>query len=54
MTEVPKYRMITTSVLANRYNMNGSLARAVLRHLLQKNLIKPVALHSSNCIYTCS
>merc|ERR1711959_674789 len=42
MTEAPKYRIITTSVLASRYNVNGSLARSVLKHLFQKNLIKPV------------
>merc|ERR1711924_159307 len=52
MTEVPKYMVITTSVLASRYNVNGSLARAVLKHLFQRNLIKPILFHSSHCIYT--
>merc|ERR1719265_2095650 len=52
MAEVPKYKVITTSVLACRHNINGSLARAVLSHLLQKNLIKTIALHSGHCIFT--
>eukprot|EP00747_Dinoflagellata_sp_TGD_P090966 gnl/TRDRNA2_/TRDRNA2_164893_c0_seq2.p2 gnl/TRDRNA2_/TRDRNA2_164893_c0~~gnl/TRDRNA2_/TRDRNA2_164893_c0_seq2.p2 ORF type:complete len:107 (-),score=7.61 gnl/TRDRNA2_/TRDRNA2_164893_c0_seq2:64-384(-) len=42
LSEVPKSKVITTSVLVNRHNINGSLARAVLKNLLQKKLIKPV------------
>lgn len=43
LNEVPKYKMITTSVLADRLNVNGSLARAAIRELAKKGLIKPVS-----------
>jgi len=52
MNEVPKYKMITTSVLADRLNVNGSLARAAMRELAKKGLIKPIATHNSQIIYT--
>jgi hypothetical protein len=34
--EVPKYKMITPSILADRLRLNGSLARAAIRELLSK------------------
>ncbi|KAK9812718.1 hypothetical protein WJX72_002574 [[Myrmecia] bisecta] len=52
LAEVPKYKMITPSVLSDRLRLNGSLARAAIRELLEKNLIKPVAQHSKQGIYT--
>jgi small subunit ribosomal protein S25e len=50
--EVPKYKMITPSILADRLRLNGSLARAAIRELLSKGLIKPIAEHASQKIYT--
>lgn len=32
--------------------INGSLARAAIRELLEKNLIRAVAMHSTQLIYT--
>ena len=52
LAEVPKYKMITTSILCDRLRLNGSLARAAIRELLTKGLIKPIAQHSSQGIYT--
>ncbi|KAF8054880.1 ARSA1 [Scenedesmus sp. PABB004] len=50
--EVPKYKMITASILSDRLRLNGSLARAAIRELLEKGLIKPIAEHGSQKIYT--
>ncbi|KAI8468707.1 MAG: component of cytosolic 80S ribosome and 40S small subunit [Monoraphidium minutum] len=52
ISEVPKYKMITPSILADRLRLNGSLARAAITELLAKQLIKPVAEHASQKIYT--
>lgn len=52
LAEVPKYKMITTSILCDRLRLNGSLARAAIRELLAKGMIKPIAEHSSQSIYT--
>eukprot|EP00878_Enallax_costatus_P000269 GHUV01000337.1.p2 GENE.GHUV01000337.1~~GHUV01000337.1.p2 ORF type:complete len:108 (+),score=49.41 GHUV01000337.1:59-382(+) len=52
LAEVPKYKMITPSILSDRLRLNGSLARAAIRELLTKGLIKPIAEHSSQKIYT--
>ena len=91
IAEVPKYKMITTSILSDRLRvsfstfclllrknrdpaaqtddalpppvpffnpllqtsqLNGSLARAAIRELLQKGLIKPIAEHGQQKIYT--
>jgi small subunit ribosomal protein S25e len=52
LAEVPKYKMITTSILCDRLRLNGSLARAAIRELVQKGLIKAVAEHGSQSIYT--
>lgn len=52
LAEVPKYKMITTSILCDRLRLNGSLARAAIRELCTKGLIKPIAQHASQGIYT--
>merc|ERR1711869_138224 len=52
MTEVPHYKIITTSILADRLNINGSLARAAIKELRAKQLIKPIVTHRAQCIYT--
>eukprot|EP00892_Ulva_mutabilis_P009644 jgi/Ulvmu1/7051/UM033_0111.1 len=51
-SEVPKYKMITTSILSDRLKINGSLARAAIRELLDDGAIKPIAHHSAQGIYT--
>ncbi|GAB4813640.1 hypothetical protein N2152v2_000686 [Parachlorella kessleri] len=52
LTEVPKYKMITPSVLSDRLRINGSLARAAIKELLGQGLIKVVAKSASQEIYT--
>lgn len=44
--------MITTSILSDRLRLNGSLARAAIGELLAKGLIRVVARHHSQNIYT--
>lgn len=50
--EVPKYKMITPSILADRLRIGGSLARAAIKELAAKGVIKPVCHHTSQLIYT--
>eukprot|EP00877_Chromochloris_zofingiensis_P008678 jgi/Chrzof1/4063/Cz13g18280.t1 len=52
LAEVPKYKMITPSILSDRLRINGSLARAAIRELREKGLIKPIAQHGQQQIYT--
>lgn len=52
LAEVPKYKMITPSILADRLRIGGSLARAAIRELSAKGVIRPIAKHSSQLIYT--
>lgn len=52
MIEVPKYKMITASILADRMRINGSLARAAIKELASKGMITAIAKHSTQCIYT--
>ncbi|EIE20021.1 ribosomal protein S25, partial [Coccomyxa subellipsoidea C-169] len=52
LSEVPKYKLITQSVLSDRLRINGSLARAAMQILREKNLIRAVAVHATQSIYT--
>lgn len=52
LTEIPKSKLITPSSLVERLKINGSLARAALRELKEKGLIKPISVHHSQIIYT--
>ncbi|CAN1255930.1 40S ribosomal protein S25-2 [Linum perenne] len=53
LTEAPKYRLITPSILSDRLRViNGSLARRAIRELMAKGLIRMVSAHSSQQIYT--
>ncbi|XP_077990255.1 small ribosomal subunit protein eS25-like [Glandiceps talaboti] len=52
MKEVPSYKLITPSVVSERLKVRGSLARAALKELLRKGLIKEVVKHHSQVIYT--
>ena len=46
------YRLITTAVLVDRLKINGSLARAALKDLEEKGVIKKVVSHSRGNIYS--
>merc|ERR1711934_638143 len=50
--EVPKYKMITPSILVDRLRLNGSLARVALRLLEEEGKIRPVTKHSNQLLYT--
>ena len=52
LAEVPKYKMITPSILSDRLRINGSLARATIAELEKQGIIRPVCKHSSQLIYT--
>jgi small subunit ribosomal protein S25e len=40
------------SILSDRLRIGGSLARAAIKELASKGLIKPVVQHSQQIIYT--
>ena len=40
--ELPKMRLVTVSVLVNRFKIVGSLARRVIRHFAAKEDILPL------------
>ena len=50
--EVPNYRLITPAVVSERLKIRASLARRALLELLSKGLIKEVAKHHAQVIYT--
>merc|ERR1712018_202731 len=52
LEEVPTYKLITPSVVSERLKVRGSLARAGLKELLQKGLIRQVVKHNRQVIYT--
>ena len=51
-TEVPKYKLITPSIISDRLKITVSLAAKGLAHLAQKKLIKLVSASSKYKIYT--
>merc|ERR1712061_761629 len=50
--EVPTYKLTTPSIVSERLKVRGSLARKALDELTQKGLIKQVAQHHAQTIYT--
>ncbi|KAG5190079.1 ribosomal protein S25 [Tribonema minus] len=52
MNEVPKMKLVTTSALVERLKINGSLARAAIRELEEKGVIRRVSHHSAQLVYT--
>eukprot|EP00030_Apusomonadida_sp_AF-17_P002413 a339583_8871.p2 GENE.a339583_8871~~a339583_8871.p2 ORF type:complete len:126 (-),score=51.14 a339583_8871:14-358(-) len=52
MSDVPKFRLITVSVVSERMRVNGTLARAALKELCEKGLIKKVSTNQGQHIYT--
>jgi len=50
--EVPSYKLITPSVVSERLKIRGSLARAALKELQAKGLIRVVEKHHAQMIYT--
>jgi small subunit ribosomal protein S25e len=52
LAEVPKMKLISPSVLVERFKVNGALARAAIKHLAAKNLIKGLVVSSAQGVYT--
>merc|ERR1711990_615212 len=52
ITEIPKTKLITPSIISEKLKVNGSLARKAAKELLAKGLIRVVSAHSSQAIYT--
>ena len=50
--EVPKYKLITPSIVSERLKVRGSLARFALEELHAKGMIKLVDKHANQVIYT--
>ncbi|KAF9594449.1 hypothetical protein IFM89_031051 [Coptis chinensis] len=52
LSEVPKYKLITPSILSDRLRVNGSLARRAIKDLMSKGSIRMISSHASQQIYT--
>ncbi|CAH9079583.1 unnamed protein product [Cuscuta epithymum] len=52
LSEAPKYKLITPSVLSDRLRISGSLARRAIQELMERGLIRMVSAHASQQIYT--
>ncbi|KAA8544249.1 hypothetical protein F0562_022261 [Nyssa sinensis] len=52
LSEVPKYKLITPSILSDRLRINGSLARRAIKDLMARGSIRMVCAHASQQIYT--
>merc|ERR1712010_109425 len=52
LTDVPKQKLITPSIISEKLKVNGSLARKAVKELLSKNLIRPILTHKHQSIYT--
>eukprot|EP00397_Hematodinium_sp_SG-2012_P071536 GEMP01143732.1.p2 GENE.GEMP01143732.1~~GEMP01143732.1.p2 ORF type:complete len:120 (+),score=43.87 GEMP01143732.1:24-362(+) len=42
LKEIPKAKLITPAIVSERLRVNGSVARAAIRHLEEKNVIQRV------------
>ena len=52
LTDVPKQKLITPSIISAKLKVNGSLARKAVRELVSKGLIRPVLTHKQQQIFT--
>eukprot|EP00245_Coleochaete_scutata_P000551 TRINITY_DN10654_c0_g1_i1.p2 TRINITY_DN10654_c0_g1~~TRINITY_DN10654_c0_g1_i1.p2 ORF type:complete len:128 (-),score=30.78 TRINITY_DN10654_c0_g1_i1:567-893(-) len=52
ISEVPKFKLITPSVLSDRLRITGSLARKAIKELMAKGTIRLVSAHATQQIYT--
>merc|ERR1712127_957701 len=50
--EVPNYKLITPSIIPERMRCNVSMARRAINDLLTKGMIKVIAKHQKQSIYT--
>ncbi|KAF2300815.1 hypothetical protein P3X46_000039 [Hevea brasiliensis] len=52
LSEVPKYKLVTPSILSDRLRINGSLARRAIKDLMARGAIRMISAHASQQIYT--
>ncbi|XP_031266072.1 40S ribosomal protein S25-like [Pistacia vera] len=52
LSEVPKYKLVTPSILSDRLRINGSLARSAINDLMARGSIRMISAHASQQIYT--
>ncbi|XP_028788616.1 40S ribosomal protein S25-like [Neltuma alba] len=52
LSEVPKYNLITPSIMFDRLRINGSLARRAIKDLMARGSVTLIAAHASQQIYT--
>jgi len=52
MNEVPKYKLITASVISERLKVSGSVAKKALILLEEKGVVVCVSKHSKLSVYT--
>merc|ERR1712141_675103 len=52
MREVPKYKVITPSIVSDRMKIRGSLARRAIKQLHQEGKIKLEIQHHAQMVYT--
>ena len=50
--DLPLYKLITPAIVCERFKVRGSLARAIIRELVHRGLIRAVVKHSRQEIYT--
>ena len=48
LTEVPKILCITRAVLTEKFKVGGAIARALIKDLHKKGLIKPVGVQNAS------
>ncbi|KAL5710634.1 Small ribosomal subunit protein eS25x [Ranunculus cassubicifolius] len=48
LSEVPKYKLITPSILSGRLRVNGSLARRAIKDLMAKGAIRMISAHAAS------
>ncbi|KAK4742295.1 hypothetical protein SAY87_000296 [Trapa incisa] len=46
LSEAPKYKLITPSILSDRLRINGSLARKAIKEMMARGLIRMVSAHA--------
>ncbi|XP_044320298.1 40S ribosomal protein S25 isoform X3 [Triticum aestivum] len=52
LSEAPKYKLVTPSVLSERLRINVSLAKRGIKDLMARGLVRGVSLHASQQIFT--
>ena len=52
LAEVPRMKLVTPSVLVEKFKVSGALARAAIKHLAEKKLIKGVVVSAKQGVFT--